>query len=249
MIHSVGQSWAGFREGARLKGCLCYPELLDQVIGLAEGQALAKQFGINRAFIVGILQECSTPFSGGTGAATCPSAEVPAPAPQETPAPQDMPAPEMPAPEEMPPPPPPPKEEQPKQEEKKPPGPPPVRIDQVIPTLAEKPAAVAAAVAAAIKATPAAEAATSIASEKAAAAAAVAAGLKDAVAGGWSSDGKDGGSGGGDGGGGWRPGALLDKAAKAVKSGTHPLADASVSDLRNWKAGDGLAAWREDRGW
>ncbi|KAG1678969.1 hypothetical protein FOA52_013032 [Chlamydomonas sp. UWO 241] len=69
----AGQKWAGLNEGAPLAGCLCYPELLDQVVALAEGNAQAKAFGVDREFITGLLQECGVPYAGGTGAAACPS--------------------------------------------------------------------------------------------------------------------------------------------------------------------------------
>ncbi|KXZ44384.1 hypothetical protein GPECTOR_68g355 [Gonium pectorale] len=63
--------------GTPLFQCLCYPDLLEQLLSTVESNSLAQRFGVTRSSISTVLQACGVPHSGGTGNAACPSGAGP----------------------------------------------------------------------------------------------------------------------------------------------------------------------------
>ncbi|KAG2452813.1 hypothetical protein HYH02_002160 [Chlamydomonas schloesseri] len=58
--------------GAPLAYCLCYPDLLEQLLGTVESNSLAKRFGVDRNLVTSVLNSCNIPNAGKSG--SCPAA-------------------------------------------------------------------------------------------------------------------------------------------------------------------------------
>ncbi|GAX83135.1 hypothetical protein CEUSTIGMA_g10561.t1 [Chlamydomonas eustigma] len=72
----AGQNLAGFRSSAPLAGCLCSKKLLDEVIGIAESNQLAKAAGVDRETILSLLKQCNAPFNSEEGGSGCPASKA-----------------------------------------------------------------------------------------------------------------------------------------------------------------------------
>ncbi|PNW88252.1 hypothetical protein CHLRE_01g021300v5 [Chlamydomonas reinhardtii] len=57
--------------GAPLAYCLCYPDLLEQLLQTVESNSLAQRFGVNRNLVSSVLNSCNIPNANNAG--SCPA--------------------------------------------------------------------------------------------------------------------------------------------------------------------------------
>ncbi|KAG2444522.1 hypothetical protein HXX76_001269 [Chlamydomonas incerta] len=57
--------------GAPLAYCLCYPDLLEQLLETVESNSLAKRFGVDRNLVSSVLNSCNIPNANKAG--SCPA--------------------------------------------------------------------------------------------------------------------------------------------------------------------------------
>jgi hypothetical protein len=56
-----------------LAGCVCRHIVLEQTLSRVEQNPLAKNFGVTRASVLNILQQCGVKYAGGEGENACPA--------------------------------------------------------------------------------------------------------------------------------------------------------------------------------